>query len=839
MLSGQLDRFAGGSATVPAPRRARRPSASRASKIDLEFANEFGGFVDQAREYAITIEGDQRPPAPWINVVANPSFGFHVAADGASYTWSVNSRDNQITPWSNDPVINRSGETLYIRDDESGELWGPTAHPWQNQAGSYRAFHGRGYSRFEHAAAEIASELTSFVPLDDSLKIMRLKLRNLSARPRRLSVAAYMEWVLATSRAQSAASIVTEMSPGGTLMARNPRNQAYPHRLAFLGLRRGEATWTGDRSEFLGRHGSTADPAALVAGGALSNRIGAGLDPCGALLTQVALAPGEEREVTIFLGDAVAVGDADALIEKYRSANLDAVFAAVKSHWDEVLGAVTVATPDRSMDLMLNGWLLYQTLACRMWARSGFYQASGAFGFRDQLQDCLALVFAAPNLAREHILRAAARQFVEGDLQHWWLPASGQGVRTRIAVDPVWLAYAVAEYVSATGDATILDETVPYLEGPRLAEHEHDAFFAPEVSGKTASVYQHCVEALQQSAAIGERGLPLMRGGDWNDGMNRVGIGGKGESVWLAWFRYRTLLDFAAIAERRGDATIAADWTSQAQALARAAEDNAWDGAWYRRAYFDDGTPLGSSTNQECRIDSIAQSWAVISGAAPAERASGAVAEVERQLVKPAEKLALLFAPPFDQGAHDPGYIKGYPPGLRENGGQYPHGAIWLIVAEALQGNGDQAAALFAMLNPNNRTLTADDVDRYKVEPYVVVADVYSAEGLVGRGGWTWYTGSAGWLYRAGVEWILGLRRAGDSLRIAPSIPRDWPGFRATLRRGAATYHVAVENPQGHAGTAAATLTFDGKTVDAAQATIPYVDDGAEHHATQVLARRD
>jgi cyclic beta-1,2-glucan synthetase len=547
-LSGQLDRFAGGSATVPAPRRARRPSASRASKIDLEFANEFGGFVDLAREYAITIEGDQRPPAPWINVVANPSFGFHVAADGASYTWSVNSRDNQITPWSNDPVVNRSGETLYIRDDESGELWGPTAHPWQNQAGSYRAFHGRGYSRFEHAAAEIASELTSFVPLDDSLKIMRLKLRNLSARPRRLSVAAYMEWVLATSRAQSAASIVTEMSPGGTLMARNPRNQAYPHRLAFLGLRRGEATWTGDRSEFLGRHGSTADPAALVAGGALSNRIGAGLDPCGALLTQVALAPGEEREVTIFLGDAVAVGDADALIEKYRSANLDAVFAAVKSHWDEVLGAVTVATPDRSMDLMLNGWLLYQTLACRMWARSGFYQASGAFGFRDQLQDCLALVFAAPNLAREHILRAAARQFVEGDLQHWWLPASGQGVRTRIADDPVWLAYAVAEYVSATGDTAILDETVPYLEGPRLAEHEHDAFFAPEVSGKTASVYQHCVEALQQSAAIGERGLPLMRGGDWNDGMNRVGIGGKGESVWLAWFRYRTLLDFAAIA---------------------------------------------------------------------------------------------------------------------------------------------------------------------------------------------------------------------------------------------------------------------------------------------------
>jgi cyclic beta-1,2-glucan synthetase len=761
-----------------------------------------------------------------------------VAADGASYTWSINSRDNQITPWSNDPVVNRSGETLYIRDDESGELWGPTAHPWQNPAGTYRAFHGRGYSRFEHTAADVASELTSFVPLDESIKIMRLKLRNLSERPRRLSVAAYMEWVLATSRGQSAASIVTEMSPGGAVLARNPRNQAYPHRLAFLALRQGEATWTGDRSEFLGRHGSTADPAALVAGGGLSNRIGAGLDPCGALLTQVTFAPGEEKEVTIFLGDATTVDDVDALVEKYRNVDLDTALADVKRHWDSVLGAVTVATPDRSMDVMLNGWLLYQTLACRVWARSGFYQASGAFGFRDQLQDCLALIFAAPEIAREHLVRTAARQFVEGDMQHWWLPASGQGVRTRIADDPVWLAYGVAEYVSTTGDATILDETVPYLEGPRLAEHEHDAFFAPEVSGRTATVYQHCVEALQQSAATGEHGLPLMRGGDWNDGMNRVGIGGKGESVWLAWFRYRTLLDFAAIAGRRGDKDVAAEWTDQAKALAKAAEDNAWDGAWYRRAYFDDGTPLGSETNEECRIDSIAQSWAVISGAAPAERAKGAVAEVERQLVRPADKLALLFAPPFDKGARDPGYIKGYPPGLRENGGQYTHGAIWLVIAEALQGNGDKAADLFAMLNPINRTLTADDVDRYKVEPYVVVADVYSAEGLVGRGGWTWYTGSAGWLYRAGVEWILGLRPAGDRLRIAPAIPPGWPGFRATLRRGKATYDIAVENPQGHAAPAAATLTFDGKALDAADGTIPFVDDGGTHHATLVLARR-
>ena len=833
-LSAQLERFAHGDDRTPAVRRARRPSAAPAPETEaLEFSNGLGGFGDEGREYVTTIGGSVRPPLPWINVVANPSFGFHIAADGASYTWSVNSRDNQITPWSNDPVVNRSGEALYIRDDETGELWGPTAHPFQNENGTYRARHGRGYSRFEHSAGDVASDLTAFVPPDDAIKILRLKLTNLSRRPRRLSVAAYFEWALGQSRSQ-VANVLTEMSPNGALFAHNARNTAYAGRIAFVALGSGNASWTGDRAEFLGRHGSTAEPAALNRSGALSGRTGSGRDPCGALLAPLRLQPGETKEIVILLGQAASREEAEATIAKYRAADLDGVLASVARGWDDVLGALVVTTPDRSMDIMLNGWLLYQTLACRMWARSGFYQASGAYGFRDQLQDCLALCVAAPALAREHILRAAARQFAEGDVQHWWLPASGEGVRTRIADDPVWLAYAVAEYTVTTGDRAILDEPVAYLQGPRLAEHEQDAFFEPGPAEKSASLYQHCIDAIEHSLATGEHGLPLMGAGDWNDGMNRVGIGGKGESVWLAWFLCKTLKDFAEVAEARGDGAHATRWRAHAAGLAESAERKAWDGDWYRRAFFDDGTPLGSSANDECRIDSIAQSWAVISGAALPERATTAMTEADRQLVNRDDNLALLFTPPFDKTALEPGYIKGYPAGLRENGGQYTHAAIWLLIAEAMQGRGDKAAALFAMLNPINHAATREAAARYKVEPYVVAADIYSAEGQVGRGGWTWYTGSAGWLYRAGVEWILGLRQEGNTLRIAPSIPASWPSFRATLRYGSARYEITVENPRGTAGRVGA-LALDGQPIGTSPAVIPLEDDGKVHHVTAAL----
>ncbi|HSM20345.1 MAG TPA: glycosyl transferase, partial [Hyphomicrobiales bacterium] len=650
---------------------------------------------------------------------------------------------------------------------ETGRLWSPTALPIRDEAATYVARHGWGSSRFEHASQGIAAELLEYVPLADPIKISRLKLRNTTRRTRRLSLTAYVDWVLGASRGAGAPFVTTRIDPATrALLASNSWNPAFEHRVAFADLCGVQTSWTGDRREFIGRNGALDGPAALVNGTSLSGRVGSGLDPCAALQTTVEIAPNGVAEIVFFLGDAQDEAEAQSLIARYRQADLDAVLAEVKAFWDETTGSVQVKTPDRSMDIMLNGWLIYQTLACRVWARSAFYQAGGAYGFRDQLQDCMALASVRPSMTREHLLRAASRQFVEGDVQHWWLPHSGQGVRTRISDDRVWLAYAAAHYIGVTADAAVLDEVVPFLAGPTLEPDESERFFQPTVSDEAASLYEHCARALDASLAVGGHGLPLIGGGDWNDGMNRVGEAGRGESVWLGWLLHAALDAFASLADARGDATRAANWRTQMQVLANGFESQAWDGDWYRRGWFDDGTPLGSAVNEECRIDSIAQSWAVLSGAARRDRAGQAMAAVDRELILPHDGLALLFTPPFDGTLLDPGYIKGYPPGVRENGGQYTHAAVWSVMALAGLGDGDKAAALFWILNPINHARTRTDTHRYKVEPYVVAADIYSAPGHVGRGGWTWYTGSAAWMQRAGVESILGLRIEGGLLRL-------------------------------------------------------------------------
>jgi cyclic beta-1,2-glucan synthetase len=842
-LSEQLNRLpdadTAAAPTESAPPR-RLPSADLPPQTmpvppNLEFFNGLGGFAAGGREYVTILGAGRSIPAPWINVIANPSFGFQVAVEGSGYTWASSSRENQLTPWSNDPVTDRPGEVIYLRDEESGELWGPTALPIRDEAATYIARHGQGYSRFEHTAHGVALDLVQYVPLDDPIKISRLTIRNVSSRPRRLSVTAYAEWVLGPSRGASALSVVTELDPEtGAMFARNPWNALFGSCVAFADLGGRQTAWTGDRREFLGRNGTLDNPAALAGEARLSQRVGAGLDPCGALQTPVELKPGGTEEIVFFLGEAATGADAQSLLVRYREADLDAVLRAVVGYWDDVLGTVQVKTPDRSMDIMLNRWMSYQTLACRMWARSAFYQASGAYGFRDQLQDGMALALSRPALTRQHLLRTAARQFVEGDVQHWWLPPSGQGVRTRVSDDRIWLAHAAAHYVETTGDFAVLDEPVQFLEGQALRPGEHDAYFQPATADESASLFEHCARGLDRSLAVGEHGLPLIGTGDWNDGMNRVGMMGKGESVWLGWFLHATLAAFAPLAEMRGDRARAWPWRAHVAVLQDALERDGWDGDWYRRGYFDDGTALGSSASDECRIDSIAQSWSVISGAADPARALRGMAAVDEQLIDRRDGLALLFTPPFDGTPLDPGYIKGYPPGIRENGGQYNHAATWSVIAFAALGLGEKAAELFSLVNPIRRTGTRADVQRYKVEPYVVAADIYSVAPHAGRGGWTWYTGSAGCLYRAGIEGILGFRLQGSFLRLSPCIPRDWPRFEIAFKYHSARYEIAVENPH-RANRGVQRVELDGKTLPGSPARIPLADDGQIHEVRVTL----
>ena len=823
-------------ARPPAPTGSRQTGPTGAApRPELEFFNGLGGFAEGGREYVAVLGPGQSTPAPWLNVIANASFGFLVSESGSGYTWSGNSRENQLTPWSNDPVSDPVSEAIYVRDDETGELWSPTAQPIRLEESTYVAHHGAGYTRFEHVHDGIGLDLVQFVPLDEPVKVSLLTVENRSGRTRRLSVTAYAEWVLGTSRGDSGPRIVTSLEPEtGALLVRNPWNTEFSGQIAFLDLGGRQTSWTADRTEFLGRNGSPDRPSGLDRGVRLQGAVGAGMDPCTALQTSFELAAGASTQVLVLLGEADADTNPAELIRRGRTADHAAVLRDVARYWDEVEGTVEVRTPDRSMDIMLNRWLLYQTLACRLWARTALYQAGGAYGFRDQLQDVIALLTQRRELAREHLLRAAAHQFAQGDVQHWWHPPSGRGVRTRISDDRLWLPYTVERYLAVTGDSTVLDETIPYLEGPPLRPGEADAYFRPDRSPESASLFDHCAAAIDVSLEVGAHGLPLIGSGDWNDGMNRVGHEGRGESVWLGWFLHVVLASFAPIAEARGERARAERWRAHMKSLRRALERDGWDGDWYRRAFFDDGTPLGSATNVECRIDSIAQSWSVLSGAANPPRAERAMAAVEEYLVRRGDGLVLLFTPPFDDSDVDPGYVKGYVPGIRENGGQYTHGAIWSVLAFATLGDGDKAGELFSILNPINHASTRAGVQRYKVEPYVMAADVYTEPPHVGRGGWTWYTGSAGWMYQAGIEWILGFHLRGATLQVDPCIPRAWPGYKMDFRFHSARYEIVVENPLGVSRGVAST-ELDGQTLPGGDVAIPLVDDGATHRVRVVL----
>ena len=805
------------------------------TKAGLEFFNGYGGFDDDGREFVTIVRDGRLPPMPWLNVIANPEFGFTATEAGGGYSWALNSQKNPLTPWANDPVSDPPQEVLYVRDDEDGRLWTATALPaCDDPKGDYVVRHGQGYSRFQRHAHGIELDLLQYVPVADGIKISRLRLRNRSGRTRRLSITAFVQWALGPNGSQPAPFIVTGLDAAtGALFAHNAWRADFGQRTAFIDLRGQQSSHTGDRTEFLGRHGALESPAALLQdmpmqSRPLSGRVGAGLDPCGALQTRIELPADAESEIVLLLGDAPDSNAAQALIERYREADLDQVLQTVTNQWNDTLDTVQVRTPDRAMDIMLNRWLLYQTLGCRVWARTGYYQASGAFGFRDQLQDVMALCVARPDVAREQLLAAAGRQFVEGDVQHWWLPPGGEGVRTRMTDDRLWLPFAVCHYLTTNVDYAVLDTRQPFLVGAPLEPGQGEAFFKPSPAAEDASLYEHCARAIDISLSLGAHDLPLFGTGDWNDGMNRVGEQGRGESVWLGWFLVATIDAFAPYAQARGDAARAQRWLACAATVRKALDEGGWDGQWYRRGYYDDGMPLGSHLSRECRIDAIAQSWSVIAGGGDPAHATAAMAAVDAQLIRRRDQLALLFTPPFDQVDEDPGYIKAYPPGIRENGGQYTHGAIWSIFALAKLGQGDRAGELFGLINPIHHGANREAIDRYKVEPYVACADVYSVAPHVGRGGWTWYTGSAAWLYRAGLEAILGFQLEGGHLRIDPCIPRDWPGFSIAYRYGSSRYLIEVGNPRrGSRGVAKAEL--DGMVLAIDPCRIPLHDDGGVH----------
>ncbi len=793
---------------------------------DLQFFNGLGGFTAIGDEYIIRL-AEAPTPAPWANVLANPNFGTLVSESGQSYTWAENAHEFRLTPWENDPIQDSAGEAFYLRDDETGHVWSPTALPCRGH-GDYQTRHGFGYSVFEHVEDGIYSELWMTVALDDHLKFITLKIRNDSGRHRRLSATGYVAWVLGDLRHKNAMHVVTELTKNGALLAQNHYNTEFNGRTAFFdaatnALDLNARTVTGDRTEFIGRNRTERQPEALERKH-LSGRVGAGLDPCAAIQFAFNLTSGQSRNIVFTLGSGRDKKEAIVLAERYyNTVAFEAVLASVRGYWQKTCSMIRVETPDSGLNLLANGWLLYQVLSSRLWGRSGYYQSGGAFGFRDQLQDVMTLTHVAPDLFREHLLLCASRQFETGDVQHWWHPPQNRGIRTRCSDDFLWLPFAICHYIEATGDRAVLDEAVPFLQG-RPLKTEEESYYDLSTSGSEAvSLYQHAVRAIINGLKFGTHGLPLIGSGDWNDGMNLVGKEGRGESVWLGFFLYKVLKDFAPLAARYGDHAFAARCEAESTQLQKQLESHGWDGEWYRRAYFDNGTPLGSASNSECRIDSIAQSWSVLSGAADPERSKKALAALHYYLVKPTEGLIKLLDPPFDTSTPNPGYIEGYVPGIRENGGQYTHAAIWATMAFAKLGEKQIAWQLFDMLNPINHGRTPEEIKRYKIEPYVVSADIYSVEPHIGKGGWSWYTGSAGWLYRLITETLLGIHlEEGNQLRLTPMLPDTWEGFSVDYQYRSTLYKITVKRTSDKGG-----ILLDG--VALADNIILLVDDTQTH----------
>jgi cyclic beta-1,2-glucan synthetase len=787
---------------------------------NLLFANGLGGFTEDGREYVIHLEPGEHTPAPWCNVLANDAFGCIVTEAGGGYTWAVNSGENRLTAWTNDPVADPPSEAVYLRDEETAEIWSPTPAPAGADA-VCQVSHGAGYTKWRQHSHGLEQELLIFVPPDHPVKVARLRLRNLLPRGRRVTATYYAEWLLGALQSIARPHVVCEYDADcQALLAYNAWNPDFGERVAFLTSSLPPHSLTADRHDFLGREGHLDRPAGLLSWD-LGGRIRAGADSCAALQVHLDIAAEGGAEVVFVLGQGRDRAHAAELARTWRELGCaDRGFEELNRYWDRQLGAVRVRTPDAAFDLLLNRWLLYQTLASRVLARAGFYQADGALGFRDQLQDVLALLHADPARARAHTVASAARQFEEGDVLHWWHPPNDRGVRTRCSDDLLWLPYVTSRYVEATGDASILHEDISFLYAAPLLPDEEDRYARFEAGSERGSLFEHCQRALEHGDTRGPHGLPLIGSGDWNDGMNRVGARGRGESVWLAWFAIATMRGFTGLAARMGRDDLVKRCTRRAQELRQAIEGTAWDGGWYLRAFADDGRPWGSASSDECRIDSVAQSWAVLADGGSSERPRMALDAAAQELIRDDDRIIRLLWPPFDQTPRDPGYIKAYPPGIRENGGQYTHAAAWLGFAFARLGDGDRAWRIFNVINPIQHAASRADTERYRVEPYVLAADVASVVPHTGRGGWTWYTGSAAWTLRLGVEGILGLRLRNGELLIDPCLPKVWGSVEAEIRGPAGVLAIQIEDPE-HVGHGAIEVTVDGAPVTGAIVAFP------------------
>ncbi|KAA8669438.1 cyclic beta 1-2 glucan synthetase [Clostridium sp. WLY-B-L2] len=760
----------------------------------LRYFNDIGGFSKDGKSYIIVLKNYSNTPAPWINVISNRRFGFHISESGISYTWNKNSRENKLTEWSNDPVMDGEAESLYVKDEETGHIWSISPGPVRD-SGQYVIEHGFGYSIFKHEADQIVGQMTVFADIEDSVKVCRIKLHNIGKRKRILSIIYYAKLVLGVCHEQTAQYIYTGVDKEHEyIYAKNPYSQYFKDGICYLKILGGkQMSYTGVRTEFIGRQGNVWRPEGLCLKN-LSNTVGAGFDPCMAQNVKVELDANSEGEIIVLFGQEDNFEEINRVIEKYSNAgSIQQELKNSQDYWKSTLETIQVNTPDDSMNIMLNGWLMYQVISCRYWSRTAFYQSGGAYGFRDQLQDVSAISYIRPDITREHIIYSASRQYLEGDVQHWWHPYVGSGIRTKFSDDLLWMPYVVEDYIKNTGDYSILNEAVPYLNDSQLKDDEYERYSISPVSEESGTIYDHCIRAIEKSCRFGEHNIPLMGSGDWNDGMNTVGNKGKGESVWLGWFLYSILDKLIPLCKFMKDEEKIIKYSKLKEFIKENLEKNAWDGSWYKRAYFDDGTPLGSVKNEECQIDSISQSWAVISGAAKESRAKEAVHALDRNLIKKDKGIILLLTPAFDKSSLEPGYIKGYIPGVRENGGQYTHAAIWSIMAFAKIGDREKAYRTFSMINPINHAKDYLNCHVYKVEPYVVAADVYAVEPYVGRGGWSWYTGAAGWLYRAGVETILGMTfKENRGFVITPSVPEEWKDYSIRYNRDDCVYDIQV-----------------------------------------------